>query len=82
MKNNIKNFIKKRNELLKTFDKMSDLEILDKLIELNPGNVPSNPEVAKIGLHKARLYVPDISDKLKEKSKKWLTDRGYSLEIK
>lgn len=77
----ISDYCKMRDELLINFEKMSDSELLQKLLELNGENIPSSPEVARIGLHKARLYSNNIPIELKEKSKKWLLDNNYDLEI-
>ena len=77
----ISDYCKMRDELLINFAKISDSELLQKLLELNGENIPSSPEVARIGLHKARLYSNNIPIELKEKSKKWLLDNNYDLEI-
>lgn len=77
----VANYCKMRDNLLINFENMSDLELLLKLIELNGNNIPSSPEIARIGLHKARLYSNNIPIELKEKSKKWLLDNNYDLEI-
>ncbi len=77
----ISDYCKIRDELLINFEKISDSELLQKLLELNGENIPSSPEVARIGLHKARLYSNNIPIELKEKSKKWLLDNNYDLEI-
>lgn len=77
----ISDYCKMRDELLINFEKISDSELLQKLLELNCENIPSSPEVARIGLHKARLYSNNIPIELKEKSKKWLLDNNYDLEI-
>lgn len=77
----ISDYCKMRDELLINFEKISDSELLQKLLELNGENIPSSPEVARIGLHKARLYSNNIPIELKEKSKKWLLDNNYGLEI-
>ena len=77
----LKNYVKKRNELLITFEELDNLELLNKIVELNPWYVPTTPEIAKIGLHKMRLYIPSMPKKLVERSKKWLLDKGYSLDI-
>lgn len=77
----ISDYCKMRDELLINFEKISDSELLQKLFELNGENIPSSPEVARIGLHKARLYSNNIPIELKEKSKKWLLDNNYDLEI-
>lgn len=77
----ISDYCKMRDELLINFEKISDSELLQKLLELNGENISSSPEVARIGLHKARLYSNNIPIELKEKSKKWLLDNNYDLEI-
>lgn len=77
----ISDYCKMWDELLINFEKMSDSELLQKLLELNGENIPSSPEVARVGLHKARLYSNNIPIELKEKSKKWLLDNNYDLEI-
>ena len=77
----ISDYCKMRDELLINFEKISDSELLQKLLELNGENIPSSPEVARIELHKARLYSNNIPIELKEKSKKWLLDNNYDLEI-
>ena len=77
----LKSYVKKRDELLLIFEELSDMELLDELVELNPYNIPSSPEIARIGLHKMRLYIPSMPKKLVERSKKWLLDKGYSLDI-
>jgi hypothetical protein len=77
----ISDYCKMRDELLINFEKISDSELLQKLLVLNGENIPSSPEVARIGLHKARLYSNNIPIELKEKSKKWLLDNNYDLEI-
>lgn len=77
----VKKFIKRRDDLLINFESMNDKELLTELLELNNTNVPSSPEIARIGLHKARLYSKDVSNELKEKSKNWLVENGYSTDI-
>lgn len=77
----MRDYVKKRNELLLTFETLNDKELLEKLIDLNPINIPSSPKAARVGLHKMRLYVTNMPKHLVEKSKKWLLDNNYSLEI-
>ena len=77
----VANYCKMRDDLFINFEKMSDLELLQRLIELNGDNIPSSPEITRIGLHKARLYSNNIPIELKEKSKKWLLDNNCDLEI-
>lgn len=77
----VANYCKMRDNLLINFEDMSDTKLLQKLIKLNGDNIPSSPEIARIGLHKARLYSNNIPIELKEKSKKWLLDNNYDLEI-
>ncbi len=77
----ISKYCKMRDEILINFENMSDTKLLQKLIKLNGDNIPSSPEIARIGLHKARLYSNNVPIELKEKSKKWLLENNYSLEI-
>lgn len=77
----IDEYIKRRDKLLLNFEELSDLELLENIIDLNVDVVPETPEIARIGLHKMRLYVTSMPKELVEKSKKWLLDNGYSLEI-
>lgn len=77
----ISKYCKMRDEILINFETMSDTELLQKLIRLSGDNIPSSPEIARIGLHKARLYSNNVPIELKEKSKKWLLENNYSLEI-
>ena len=77
----ITKYCKMRDEILINFENMSDTKLLQKLIKLNGDNIPSSPEIARIGLHKARLYSNNVLIELKEKSKKWLLENNYSLEI-
>ncbi len=76
----ISGFIKKRNELLLTFEKLNDIELLNKIADLKLSIIPVTPEIARIELHKARLFVSGMPKELVERSKKWLLDNGYSLE--
>lgn len=77
----VSKYCKMRDEILINFEKMSDTKLLEKLIKLNGDNIPLSPEIARIGLHKARLYSNNVPIELKEKSKKWLLENNYSLEI-
>lgn len=77
----ISDYCKIRDEILISFEKMSDSELLQKLLELNGDNIPSSPDIARIGLHKARLYSNNVPIELKEKSKKWLLENNHDLEI-
>lgn len=77
----IADYCKNRDYILINFENMSDTELLQRLLELNGDNIPSSSEVARIGLHKARLYSNNVPTKLKEKSKQWLLDNNYDLEI-
>lgn len=74
-------YCKMRDEILINFEKMSDKELLSNLIELNADNIPTTPDVARIGLHKARLYSNNVPTELQEKSRKWLLENGYDIEI-
>lgn len=77
----LSDYCERRDYILINFEKMSDKELLYNLIELNADNVPSTLNIARIGLHKARLYSNNVPIELKEKSKKWLLENNYSLQI-
>ncbi len=77
-------FIKERDEILKNLD---NPEVMIDVIEYcNKYNIPmpSDTEVALAGLHKARLFVtnPEITNEMKGKSKLWLKEHNYNLDIK
>ncbi len=74
-------FVNKRDEILINFETMNDIQLLLTLLELSDTIIPFNPKVARIGLHKARLYSKSISIELKEKSRKWLAEHNYSENI-
>ena len=75
--NYIKEFVKDRHEVLMTLDLDKAKEYCEKY------DVPkaSSDEVLLIGLHKARLHATDIPTELKEQSREWLKERGYSERI-
>ena len=75
------NYCERRDYILINFEKMSDKDLLSNLIELNADNVPATPDIARIGLHKARLYSNNVPIELKEKSRKWLLENNYSLQV-
>lgn len=74
-------FVKKRDEILINFETMNDKELLIALLKLNSNNIPSSPEVARIGLHKARLYSKGVPIELREYSRNWLAEHNYSEDI-
>ena len=71
----IKNFIKQRNEALLSLDK-------DKIIALSeesgPYEIPEDESVFWAGVHKARLGVVSFSPEVKEESRNWLREHGFS----
>lgn len=73
-------YIKKRDEILINFENMSNTELLLALTELN-AIIPPSPEIARIGLHKARLYSKGIPTELIEHSRNWLAEHNYSEDI-
>ena len=76
-------FIKERNEILKNLDNPDVMiKIMDYCKKYNI-QMPTDTEVVLAGLHKARLYVtsPELTDEMKEKSKLWLKEHNYNLEI-
>lgn len=77
----VEEYVKKRDNLLINFENMNDNELLIAMVELDIGYIPSSPEVARIGLHKARLYSKGVPIELKEKSRIWLAEHNYSENI-
>lgn len=78
---NSEEYVKKRDEILINFENMNDKELLIALCELNNANIPPSPEIARIGLHKARLYSKGIPTELIEQSRNWLAEHNYSEDI-
>ena len=73
-------FIDKRNKMLMNLESINYDEIVDFCNEFNI-LLPNDMTSMLAGLHKARLYVVSIPDDLKEKSKLWLKENGFSEEI-
>lgn len=73
-------FIDKRDKMLMNLESINYDEIVDFCNEFKI-LLPNDMTSMLAGLHKARLYVVSIPDDLKEKSKKWLLDNNYDLEI-
>ena len=74
-------FINERNEIFKNLD---NPEVMIKVIDYcKKYYILTTLEVVLAGLHKARLYEPspEITDEMKEKSKLWLKEHNYNLEI-
>jgi len=72
----IKAFVKERDEMLLTND-------IDKMLEFHKKHnphipPPSSREVAEISLHKARTAARSLPIEERRKSKYWLTARGYN----
>ena len=78
---NTKEYVKRRDEILINFENMSDKELFIALFELNSNNIPSTPKIARIGLHKARLYSKGVPIELRERSRNWLAEHNYSEDI-
>lgn len=73
-------FIDKRNKMLMNLESINYDEIVDFCNEFKI-LLPNDMTSMLAGLHKARLYVVSIPDDLKEKSKLWLKENGFSEEI-
>ena len=76
----MKDFIDKRNKMLMNLESINYDEIVDFCNKFKI-QIPSDMTSMLAGLHKARLYVVSIPDDLKEKSKLWLIENGFSEEI-
>lgn len=69
----MKKFIKERNEALLSLDKQKILAYFDKYeIERIEGE-----ELFWLTIHKSILGIEGITKEQRERSVKWLTDRGY-----
>ena len=73
-------FIDKRDKMLMNLESINYDEIVDFCNKFKI-QMPSDMTSMLAGLHKARLYVVSIPDDLKEKSKLWLKENGFSEEI-
>lgn len=74
-------YIKERTKILKRLDNISDADIIEfanKYVSLK-----ISVESMRAGLHKARLYVTDedITERMKEDSKRWLAEHDMSVNI-
>lgn len=74
-------YVKKRDNLLIDFENMSDNELLMAMIELDIGYFPASPEIARIALHKSRIYSKGVPIELRVKSMDWLAEHNYSENI-
>lgn len=73
-------FIDKRDKMLMNLESINYNEIVDFCNEFKI-LLPNDMTSMLAGLHKARLYANNVPIELKEKSKKWLLDNNYDLEI-
>lgn len=73
------NFINERNKILSELDNYNMDDIINYSKKYNI-NLPDDENVILAGLHKARLYIinPIITDKMKERSEKWLIEHGFN----
>ena len=78
------NFIKERDEILKNLDSPEVMIKVMNYCKKYSIPMPTDVEVILAGLHKARLNVinPEITDEMIEKSKIWLKEHNYNLDIK
>ena len=77
-------FIKERNDILKNLENPITMIKIENYCKKYNITMPNNTEVMLAGLHKARLQVTsaEITDEMKEKSKLWLKEHKYNLDIK
>lgn len=76
----LKEQLKDRHDLLMSLEDLDFEKVRAYCCKYNI-NIPKSQEVIIIGLHKARYHSIDIPLELREKSKKWLRDRGYSERL-
>ena len=83
---NLTIFIKERDEMLKK----GDIAEMRRFVKANASyysddfrkainNAPDN--ILEITLHKMVIGVPDLPKKVRERSIRWLWERGYSLNV-
>lgn len=72
-------FINERNKILSELDNYNMDDIINYSKKYNI-KLPDDENVILAGLHKARLYIinPIITDKMKERSEKWLIEHGFN----
>ena len=75
--NNIKDFVKDRDEAIKSLDATKILDFNRKY------NIPLPDSQLDFwgGVHKARLQIHDLSDEERQKSVDWLVENGFRLAI-
>ena len=76
----LKEQLRDRHDLLMSLENLDFKKVIAYCHKYNV-NIPKSQEVIIIGLHKARYHSTDIPLELREKSKKWLRDRGYSEHL-
>jgi hypothetical protein len=75
----IKTFVEIRNEALLSLDKE---KILNMIKVSNPNcKIPTVDDVFWAGVHKARIAVVDFPENIKNESRDWLSENGFSNEI-
>ena len=79
--NQLNEFIKDRDTILSHLDK-PDYQEIENYCKKYKIPMPSDSITILAGLHKARLQVTTIPKELKEKSKLWLKENGFSCDIK
>ena len=75
---NFDDFIRERNEALRTMDMGKILAYMFKYRI----PAPNDETVFWAGLHKARCHITDMPEELKAESRAWLEAHGMSAEIR
>lgn len=76
----IENYCKQRDEAVIQAVKYGNLEPLKELARRNGMYIPKD-EVLIISAHKMCYNITTMPKDLQKKSEKWLTERGYSVQI-
>lgn len=71
---NLKDFVKERDEALRSLDK-TKIEAYMKKYQVYR---PADDEVFWAGIHKARLMATSMTEEEKEVSRQWLRDHGFN----
>lgn len=79
----IKEMVKDRNYVLTKLEDPTSILDITYYCKKYKIKMPDNVLIIYAGFHKARLYVtsPEITEDMKEKSRKWLKDNGFTEEI-
>lgn len=82
----VESYVKDRNKMLKTLDVNEYRKFVEKYKKIFTRKyvstvMNSSDEVLEVAMRKAIIQIVNMPKKLKEESKTWLIERGFSLEL-